>query len=153
LFLAIKNIININSLFTFESHNILQEINLKRSEGYVVRAIINNIKSLFRSGEPRTEEFPQEKSIHAQSASKTTQETLSKEEALERSWEFLTNITERVALLPPDAQERILTVGRKLREAQTNYNHDPKPKMPIRNTKKEAMIRDQSGGHGTTQQQ
>ncbi len=51
------------------------------------------------------------------------QETLSKEEAVERSWEFLTNITERVSRLPPELQDKIMQMGKKLSESGAIYNH------------------------------
>ena len=50
-------------------------------------------------------------------------ESLSKEEMIERSWDFLTFITEKVALLPQEQQEKIIQLGRQLSAAGTSYNH------------------------------
>lgn len=71
----------------------------------------------------------------------------SKEEALERSWDFLTYITEKVSTLPPELQDRILELGKKLSEAGTSYNHMvPNPHRRKESPAKVAALSAGSGG-------
>ncbi len=50
-------------------------------------------------------------------------ENLSKEELIERSWDFLTHITERVSTLPEATQQKILDIGRQLSKSGAAYGH------------------------------
>ncbi len=50
-------------------------------------------------------------------------ENLSKEELIEKSWDFLTHITEKVSVLPEDTQQKILDIGKQLAKSGAAYGH------------------------------
>lgn len=63
------------------------------------------------------------------------------EERLERSWDFLTYITEKVSALPQDVQDKIMEIGRQLSAAGTSYNHTvPNPHRKPRSPAKEEAL-------------
>ena len=61
--------------------------------------------------------------LEAQRGDDTDLENLSKEELVEKSWDFLTHITEKVSLLPETTQQKILDIGRQLAKSGAAYGH------------------------------
>lgn len=59
----------------------------------------------------------------AESNTGQNQNNLSKEEVVERSWDFLTNITEKVSSMPYDAQRKIIDIGKRMSQSGATYNH------------------------------
>ena len=63
------------------------------------------------------------------------------EEALERSWDFLTYVTEKVSVLPQEVQDNIMEIGKQLSAAGASYNHTiPNPHRRPRSPAKEAAL-------------
>lgn len=65
------------------------------------------------------------------------------EEALERSWDFLTYVTEKVSVLPQSEQDKIMEIGKQLSAAGASYNHmvpnpNRRPRSPAKEAAKEA---------------
>lgn len=66
----------------------------------------------------------------------------SEEERLERSWDFLTYVTEKVSALPQSEQDKIMAIGKQLSAAGTSYNHTvPNPNRNPRSPAKEAALK------------
>jgi len=51
-------------------------------------------------------------------------EKLSEDEWVEKTWDFLTNITDLVEKLPQEVQKNIIEIGRVLSKSGTSYLHD-----------------------------
>jgi hypothetical protein len=69
----------------------------------------------------------------------STPQANSEEERLERSWDFLTDVTEKVSSLPQSEQDKIINIGRQLSAAGASYNHTvPSPDRRTRSPAKEA---------------
>lgn len=78
---------------------------------------------------------------------------LSQEEWIERSWAFLTAITDLVEKLPKDVQDKILECGRQLASIGASYNHDDKKphRPPISPAKMAAMNELKTQASGASQ--
>lgn len=71
-----------------------------------------------------------------------------KEEWEERSWDFLTIITERVESLPQEVQTRIVELGKQLSQTGASYNHDSnKPNRPPISPAKQLAAKQQKSGN------
>lgn len=71
-----------------------------------------------------------------------------KEEWEERSWDFLTIITERVESFPQEVQKRIVELGKQLALIGASYNHDSnKPNRPPISPAKQLAAKQQKSGN------
>ncbi|MGB4191250.1 MAG: hypothetical protein WBJ81_01705 [Rickettsiales bacterium] len=74
-----------------------------------------------------------------------------KEEWEERSWDFLTIITEIVEALPKEIQTRIVELGRQLAQIGASYNHDSsKPHRPPLSPAKQLAAKEQKSGNAAS---